>query len=151
MSATKICTGPAHAEPTRLPLDEHHWHFRRHGPRAGQPFSRCKLCANWRKLIEKNGSHGWVDIVLVRRYVDELIARCGSAHAVSLAHGIAESTLRSIEHAETLHVQKRTVARVIAALAAQRRADRRNGSSDRFLEAMRRRARIDERLERAST
>lgn len=145
---TKICNGPAHAGPTRVQLDEDHWAFHRSGSKAGQATARCKLCSNWEKLLEKNGPHGWVALDAVRVFVDELIDRCGSSEAVQREHGIGATTLRSIEKGETTRVQKRTVARVLEALAEQRKVDRRNGSSERFKQARRRQARREEQLER---
>jgi len=141
--AFKVCTGPAHAQPTRIPLDEDHWPFHRSGPKAGEPTSRCKLCVNWTKLVTKDGSHGYIAASRVRALVRELVDRCGGVWAVERDHGLHATSLRSILDGETKRVQRRTVARVILALGEQRKIDRRNGTRRSFNRARVEQARIE--------
>jgi hypothetical protein len=145
---TKVCNGPAHAQPTRLPLGEQHWYYHRRGPQQGQPLDRCKLCANWSKLTRQNGPHGTVALADVQAYAQELLDRCGNYAAAFTAHGIRDNTLRPITRGEVARVQLRTVQRILAALGEQRRNDRRNGTSARFLAARRAQAWRDERIGR---
>lgn len=145
---TKLCTGPAHAGPTLVPLDEQHWHFHRSGSNAGQPVARCKLCANWAKLVTKDGQHGLVDAGRLRQFARELVDRCDGFEPAERAHGVAASTLRAIVGGESTRVQKRVAARLLLALSEQRKQDRRNGTSARFLAARRRQVMIEERQQR---
>ena len=136
----KVCTGPAHAGPTRIPLDAEHWYFHRSCPRAGEPTSRCRLCANWARLVAKGGPHGLVPADQVRGFALELVERCGSASEAARRHGIAATVLRGLVAAEYPSVQRRTVEALLRALGEQRKDDRRNGSSERFLAARREQA-----------
>lgn len=145
---TKVCSGPAHAQPTRLPLGEQHWYYHRRGAQAGQPLDRCKLCANWSKLTRQNGPHGTVALAEVKTYAQELLDRCGSYAAAFAAHGIGDTTLSAIVRGEVGRVQLRTVQRILAALGEQRKLDRRNGTSARFIAARRAQALRDERIGR---
>ena len=147
---TKLCTGPAHAEPALLPLDEEHWNFHRSGAKKGEPVSRCKLCQNWGKLVEKKGPHGWVTIGPQEIFfIRELVDRCGSVLETARRHGLGVERLRSLASAtEPVRVQKRTIARILTALAEQRRHDRRAGTSPRFNQARKAYARQDELLAR---
>lgn len=147
--SVKVCTGPAHVGPTRIPLDTEHWYFHQSGPRQGMPTTRCRLCTNWTKLISKTGPHGWVRLTkAMQALTKELVDRCGSYGAVYRHHGVRAETLRLIVVGETGRVQKKTAGRILVALSEQRKYDRRNGTNVRFMEARRAQARIDERLER---
>jgi hypothetical protein len=84
----------------------------------------------------------------LRLLAKELTDRCGGYHAVHRAHGIREETIRLIVLGQTERMQKRTAARILLALSEQRKYDRRNGSSKRFLEARMAQARIEERIDR---
>lgn len=145
---TKVCTGPAHHGPTRIPLDAAHWYFHRSGRYAGQPTSRCKLCTNWRKLVGKEGPHGLASARTLRPLAKELVDRCGSLDKVGIMHGIGRSTLAPIVRGEQEQVQKKTAARILLALSEQRKYDRRNGATPRFLAARKAQAAIEERMER---
>ena|SRR5215831_2426631 len=145
--AFKVCTGPAHAGPTRLPVDEENWYFHRSGPRAGQPTTRCKLCVNWSKLVNKDGPHGFVRVTpKIRSLAKELADRCDGYPAVERLHGIRGETLRVVVAGEQSRLQKKTVARLLSALAEQRKEDRRNGTSERFNKARKIQAAKEERL-----
>jgi hypothetical protein len=143
----KVCTGPAHPQPVRLPVDEAHWHYHRSGPLAGQPVARCKLCQNWAKLQTKAGAHGLVPASRVRQLTQELVDRCDGYRQVEQRHGIAESTLRGLLAGQA-RVQKTTAQRILQALDQQRREDRRNGASARFIKARQRQAVLEGRLTR---
>jgi hypothetical protein len=145
---TKVCRGPAHAQPERVPLDEQHWHFYRSGERTGRPLSRCKLCRHWDVLQRKGGPHGYVETKLVLPHLTELVARTGNAARVEIAHGISARTVRMIVKGETKSTQKQTALRVLAALAEQRKLDRRNGTRAGFNAAIREQVLRSERIGR---
>lgn len=147
---TKLCTGPAHPGPTRLPLDAEHWHFHRSGPRAGEPLSRCKLCRHWEEVADPTAPRGLVPAVTVRWLARELVERCGSAEQAAVRSGVTAPALRALVGYQTRDVQKRTVARILVALAEQRKSDRRNGNSERFQAARRAQAEREERITRLS-
>lgn len=146
---TKVCTGPAHGNATRLPLDADHWYYHRSGPRTGLPLARCRLCSNWEKLVEKGSPQGLVPIAKVYPLAAELVDRCGSTYAVWRAHGITESAIRAIVARSYAGVQRRMVRQLLLALAEQRKIDRRNGSSPRFLAAKQEQAKRFDALDRA--
>lgn len=145
---TKVCTGPAHPGPTRVPVTKEHWNFHRSGPDAGKPTSRCKLCTNWAKLVTKEGAHGLVERQDVLVFLNELIERCGSVEQVQTRHGLNANGLRAFLSNPDARMQKRTLARVLVALGEQRKLDRRNGTSPRFHAARRAQADREGRLER---
>jgi len=78
----------------------------------------------------------------------ELIDRCDGCHNVELWHGIRGETIRVISTGEQKSVQKKTAARLLTALAEQRKEDRRNGLSARFLAARKQQIQREARLER---
>jgi hypothetical protein len=129
---TKVCTGPAHTQPTRLPLTETYWYFHKSGPYAGKP-QRCRLCAAYRRLPS-----GTVPVTkTLRSFARELVERCGSGSAVELRHGIAGSTILGVARGECQRMHRETATRLLTALGEQRKLDRRNGASSRFLAARR--------------
>lgn len=145
--AFKVCTGPAHAGPTRLPVDEDTWYFHRSGPKAGQPLARCKLCVNWNKLVKKDGPHGFVKVTpQLKALAKELADRCDGYPAVERLYGIRGETLRVVVAGEQGQMQKKTVARLFLALSERRKEDRRNGTSKRFNDARKQQAFREERL-----
>jgi|SRR5215831_7104651 len=143
----KVCTGPAHSGPTRLPVTEEHWHFHRSGPKAGQPVARCKLCTNWTKLLKKDGPHGFVKVTpQLRLLTKELADRCDGHYAVERLHGIRGDTVLMIITGDKQQIQKKTATRLLSALSEQRKEDRRNGASARFNTAKKIQAAKEERL-----
>jgi len=145
----KTCTGPAHAGPTRLPLTAEHWNFHRSGAQAGQAVSRCNLCNNWTKLVEKYGPHGYVEVNdALRDYAKELGLRCGGYWPLRSAHELRPETIRAIAEGTKLRVQKKTVVRILVALGEQRKTDRRNGASPSFVQAKREQAEREDRIGR---
>jgi hypothetical protein len=124
-----VCTGPAHAEPTVLPLDSKHWYFHKSGPMKGKPVSRCKACANWSKLVNPNGPHGLVPVKPVWPLLAELIDRCGSIGAVERLYGIRTNVIQNVLRHQA-RMQKRTAQRILAALSEQRKLDRQSGSTN---------------------
>ena len=146
---TKVCTGTAHAAPAMLPLTPEYWYFygdsnwaREHGM-IGKPISRCVLCRSLdhpQKLIPSRK---------IEKFTRELVARCGGYKQAERLSGVGERVLRQIAlRTKKRGVQKETAARILLALSEQRKYDRRNGSSQRFLEARIAQARIEERIER---
>jgi len=146
---TKRCNGPAHAEPVLLPLDGEHWYFHRTGSRVGSPVTPCRQCVNWSKLLKPEGPHGYVPIKDVLPYVRELVERCGSIYKTCRRHGFAEDTLRQALNGGHEQMQKKTIGRVLLALQEQRQFDRKNGTSSRFHEEVRRRAEAEKRRMRS--
>jgi len=129
----KLCSGPAHAEPTRLPIDHQHWNFHKSGRYQGKPVSRCKACQNWAKLVHKDGPHGLTAAAAVLPYLKELLERCGSYDQMERRYRINETTTRDLLTGVQARVQKKTAQRILAALAEQRKLDR-NGHAmtDRY-------------------
>lgn len=146
--ATKLCRGPAHPQPIQLPLDEAHWGFYRTGERAGKAYGQCKLCRHWNALKTKAGPHGLVPAVQFATLAKELIDRCGSGEKVYVYHGIQGATILSLAERRQPTVRLRTVQHLLQALDQQRREDRRNGASPRFLAARKAQALQEERLMR---
>lgn len=151
---TKVCNGPAHPGPTRLPLTAEHWSFHGAGAWAtkagmvGKPLSRCRLCRSWDRLVERDVPHGLVPAVKVEPFLRELVERCGTAPVVTERHGISGSTVDRVLNHRIGSVKAKTAARLLLALSEQRKYDRRNGSSPRFVAARRAQGRREERLER---
>lgn len=151
---TKVCTGPAHPGPTRLPLDARHWYF--HGASkwaigagmVGKPISRCRLCGSWSRLVERDVPHGLVPVPKIEPFVRELVERCGSTAQVVRVHGFNRTTIDRVLRHEIESVKAKTAARVLVALGEQRKIDRRNGTSERFVKARREQAQREERLDR---
>lgn len=144
----RVCTGPSHEQPTRLPLDETHFYFHRSGPNAGRPTARCRLCHNWTKLVGRDGPHGYVEVGdELRGYVKELIDRCGPWYGPR-QYGLRPETLSALVRGEQKRVQKKTAQRILLALGEQRKLDRRNGASPRFVEAKRAQALREDRIGR---
>lgn len=145
---TKLCRGPAHAQPVRLPLDEQHWNFYRSGPRAGRALGRCKLCRHWTELKQREGPHGLAPVGRLAALARELVDRCGSAAAVEREYGLGQGVVSKIAERRQASVHLRTAQLLLLALGEQRKSDRRNGSSPRFLAARKAQALREERLQR---
>jgi len=130
---TKLCSGPAHPEPTRLPLDALHWNFHRSGRYQGRPVSRCKACQNWSKLVNHEGPHGLTEARPLVPYLRELLERVGSYDQLEKTYGVGETTARDLLVFGQRKVQKRTAQRILTGLAEQRKRDR-NGhaTTDRY-------------------
>lgn len=143
---SKTCTGPAHAQPTHVPLTPANWHFYKTGPRAGKPLGRCKLCRHWDQLKVKDGPHGLVPALTIVPLVHELAQRCGGLAEVERRYGLGQGTLTLILKGRTRKMRKRTAQLVLVSLDEQRRADRRNGSTPLFNAARQEQARREDRL-----
>lgn len=130
----KVCTGPAHAQPISLPVNENNWNFHRSGPKAGEPVARCKLCVNWTKLLDPSGPHGFATVsVELQTFAKELVERCnGSAHRLRHHHGVRPETVKAIAAGTHKRIQKKTALKILRALNEQRKIDRRNGHSESF-------------------
>lgn len=145
----KVCTGPAHAGPAMLPLTDEYWYFygdsdwARRAKMVGKPIAKCKLC----RALEH--PHSLIPTRKIERFTLELVDRCGGYKQAERLCGVGERVLRQIAtRTKTKGVQKPTAARILTALSEQRKYDRRNGSSQRFLEARLAQARIEERVGR---
>ena len=145
---TGLCTGPSHAEPVYLPLDNEYWYFHKSGASKGKPLTPCRACANWNKLVKKDGPHGLVTIGRPQfQLVAELLDRCGNAEAAGRKYGLRAETLRTLGRArEPVRVQKRTIQRILLALAEQRRHDRVNGGTSERYRSRRMREAVRDRL-----
>ena len=149
------CTGPAHAQPIYLPVNENFWNFHRSGPKKGQPVARCKLCVNWTKLLDPSGPHGFATVSAeLRQLATELVERCNnSAYRLRHQHGLRPETVKAIAAGTHTRIQKRTAAKILSALVEQRKIDRKHGVvSTEFQLATRKRSeylgRMDYRLGR---
>jgi hypothetical protein len=142
---TKVCAGPAHAQPTRLPLTADHWYY----DRAGNP-TRCKLCTSYRAVTKHDGPKGLVPARPLRRYAVELVERCGSATRVEELYGLDANTVLNLTRSSSASTQKRIAQRLLVALGEQRKLDRRNGTSPRFLAARKAQALHEGRLRELS-
>jgi hypothetical protein len=126
----KLCSGPSHAEPTWVVLHPDYWNFYLSGHRAGKPLHHCKACRAWeRMLAAQNSPHRLVARPEVLPWIEELIRRCDTVVGVERRHGIPVSTLWPLASGHRLSMQRRTAARILSALAEQRKTDRRNGAT----------------------
>ena len=97
--------------------------------------------------VRKPRTSGYVLTEMLAPRAKELILRCGSAGRVEKLHGIARATVLTVAGHETPRVQYRTAQRILLALSAQRKLDRREGASQRFLAARREHAKMEGQLE----
>lgn len=74
-----ICYGVSHPEPTWLPATEKYFYVIKSGERAGQLFSRCRVCELWSKVKVPNTVHGLVPAEEARPYYIEAANRIGMA------------------------------------------------------------------------
>lgn len=143
------CTGPAHDLPVYLAVNENNWNFHRSGPKTGQPVARCKLCVNWTKLADPTGPHGWATVSdELRFYAEELIERVdGSAYRLRYHHSLRPETIKAIAAGTHKRIQKRTGAKILLALAEQRKLDRKNGYSRSYHKRLVKRGRFTGHVE----
>ncbi len=132
-----------------LPLAAEYWYFYGDSPWArtakmvGKPIARCKLC---RAL---DHPHTTIPTRKIERFTRELIDRCGGYKQAGRLCGVGERVLRQIDlRTKRRGVRKETASRILIALSEQRKYDRRNGSSERFMQARLAQARIEERVDR---
>lgn len=116
----KICTGPAHEEPTFLPATDKYFHSRKSGDRESQLLSRCRLCQNWSKLKSPGSEHGWIEVNKVHHYYAEAANRVGLAE-LSRRTGIKSDALSAVLTRKTRHVQKAKFKKVMLELISMRR------------------------------
>lgn len=148
-TASKVCTGPAHPSAAMLPLTSEYWYFYGDSPWArdndmvGKPIAKCRLC----RALEYDSQE--IPPAQIEPFARELVDRCGGYKQAERVCGVGERTLRQLVlRKQKRGVQKRTAQRILVGLSEQRKYDRRNGSSERFLEARLAQARIEERIER---
>jgi len=115
----KLCTGPAHDQPTWLPATEKYFYMGKSGTRAGKLTPRCRLCVNWNKL-KSPGEQGWVPVSKVKDYFSEGVARVGMMEFARRT-GLSETTLRDVILERSQRVQKRTVRKVMLEVISIRR------------------------------
>ena len=138
---SKVCAGPAHAQPTRLPLTDSYWHFNRSGRRAGSALTYCKLCRQWQRMTGT-----LVPAKTLQPYARELVERCGGYLTAQRLHGINDTTLFTLSAGRQGRVKLDTARRLLVALGEQRKLDRRNGASKRFIEARKAQALSEQRM-----
>jgi hypothetical protein len=141
MRERKLCRGPAHPQPTWLPLAD----FGFNGPYLQ---GQCKLCRGWLRLQTKEGPHGLVPAASLAKLALELTNRCGSLDKAADRSGVNRQTLLRLIHRKQPQVRRQTAQQLLIGLAEQRKVDRRNGASPRFLAARKAQAQIEERVAR---
>jgi hypothetical protein len=97
-------------------------------------------------LKVQGGPHGLAEVESFSRFARELVDRCGTWDAAVRRSGLTETTLRSIAEKRQAQVRLATGRKLLVALAEQRKVDRRNGASMRFVKAKQAQARHEERL-----
>lgn len=128
----------------KLPATGDYWFFR-----AGAPYNPCRDCRADAKT-QKPGPHGYVEVSKVYSLMRELIDRCGSAEAAANLSGINPTTIRQVIARERPYVQKRTVRLMVLALYEQRKLDRINGASKRFLAARKKQGELENYMDTIS-
>lgn len=117
----RLCTGPAHDEPTWLPNTEKYFYVHRRKDRGTQEMSsRCRLCNNWSKLKTKGSTQGWVLVSLVRPFFVEAVNRVGITELSRRAE-LNPQTIRRVYNGTGRRVQKATVRAVMLQLISMRR------------------------------
>jgi hypothetical protein len=116
----KLCTGPAHDEPTLLPANEKYFHRIKTGPRAGKLIARCRLCTNWHRLKNPGSNHGWVPITDAWPIINEAVNRIG-LHELSKRTNLSKDGLRQIIMKQNRYVQKRTLRLITLELISAKR------------------------------
>lgn len=116
----KCCYGPGHDEPTWLPATEKYFYIGKSGRYKGKLMSRCRLCANWKKL-KSPGVQGLVPISKVRPFFIEGVHRVGKmefARRVGMSHNGLRNILNSNGQR---HVQKAVARRAMLEVISMRR------------------------------
>lgn len=117
----RLCTGPAHDNPTWLPNTEKYFYVHRRLNRGTSDMSsRCRLCMNWAKLKTKGSTHGWVEVPAVRQFFIEAVNRIGISELSRRAE-IHPESIRRVYTGKGRRVQKRTVRAVMLQLISMRR------------------------------
>lgn len=146
---TKLCRGPRHDEPVALPLTDEFWYFRKTGPYAGRPLSRCRPCVQEKKLKNAERPIGRVPYSQLKKLTEEFVDRCGTYHYAAKLSGVSEAAIRSIHRGKRTYVQKRTAGLILDALYLKRKMDRKQGETpERLKQSIRRQAILEDRLER---
>ncbi len=116
----KLCTGPAHDEPTWLPATDKYFHRLKKGERAGRLVARCRLCVNWSKIKNPGSNHGWVPLADAWPIINEAVNRIG-LHELAKRTGLSKDGLRQIVMKKNRYVQKRTLRLVTLELISAKR------------------------------
>jgi hypothetical protein len=131
-----------------LPLTEEYWYFygdsawARAAHMVGKPIARCRLCRalDYEKTM--------IPARRIEEFTRELIDRCGGYKQAERVCGVNEIALRKIVMRQKRSVKKATASRILVGLSEQRKYDRRNGTSERFMKARLAQARLEERIDR---
>jgi hypothetical protein len=117
----KLCSGPAHDEPTWLPATDKYYY--RHGPNhstaAGRLFSQCRLCNNWKK-VRSPGEAGWVPLDAALPFFTEAVRRVGLMETARRMD-VSSTTVSLIVRRKRRYVQKRTLRKLMLELISMRR------------------------------
>lgn len=89
-----------------------------------------------------------IDRAKVAPVLAELIERCGTAQKAAEYAGISKTAMYRMVRGHNEHVQRKTAARLVEALKRRREDDRKAGGNPAYNRAQRRRAIVEERLER---
>lgn len=146
----KVCRGPLHPDGKAFPVDVKYWYFRKSGPYAGHPMGPCRDCRDTRNRKIKNEPRGYVPMVKVQPLMRELVQRCdGVFNRASEASGINPRTVVMLYRGDRALVQKKTVRKLVLALARKRQEDRLNGGTSEHLRKVREhQARLEDRAMR---
>lgn len=127
------------------PFEREHWYFRANN---GNPMTPCRHC---RDAVPEKTQHetdrGYVPVEKVYVLMQELVDRCGNYEQAAEASGIAAPTIKAITLRERPRVQKRIVRLLVLALSERRKFDKLNGASQRFIDARKRQALLEERIQ----
>jgi hypothetical protein len=118
--AHKLCTGPAHEQPTYLPATEKYYYFKKTGKREGQLVSRCRLCCNWDRLKSPGSEQGYVPIRDAYPFYYEAINRIGLME-LSRRSGLSPNGISNVMARRQNFVQKRNLRKVMLELISIKR------------------------------
>lgn len=116
----RLCTGPAHDEPTWLPQNDKYFYRHAKGPRRGRFIARCRLCKAWERVKNPGSEHGWIELVKARPFFDEAANRIGVMELAKRT-GISPERISHIIRGHGKYVQKQTLRKVMLELVSIRR------------------------------
>jgi hypothetical protein len=120
MGKTKICYGPLHPAPTRLPLTNRYWYFNKVGRDKGKPLRRCIGCVNFSKRKNNNSVFGTLPVESIAPLVTELVSYYKTPGAAAAFTGVSETTLRSLLEGRHSRCQARVALKIIEAVRHKR-------------------------------
>jgi hypothetical protein len=116
----KLCTGPAHDEPTYLPANEKYFYIRKSAGREGELVSRCRLCSNWAALKSPGSLHGWIPVKDAFPYYAEAVNRIGLLELAKRT-GMSPNSFYPVLIRRNKYVQKAKLRLVILELISAKR------------------------------